>query len=798
MARRTPDTMAPENVDVDGFPEDVGDIVGAKGTGPTGENERDGDDDEMTDDDYENAISEAITSAEFYIDEQVSPDRELSARYYLAEPFGNEEKGRSQVVSPEVRGAVLGHMPGLMRMFCGVERFVEFKENAGTPYEQAQAQTDMILHVIENDNNGYVEFQSAIDNALRRKTGIFTWWWEEKELVTRTPFSGLNEDAFALLQMEAHDRSDADMNLEYEVEISEQIPDETQDGGSLVPEQFSEVSTEDQSAMENMGQPAPETYIYSGFLRRRMIRKRARFRSVPPEELILTPSNSSDVNAFALIGTREEKTISELVALGHDEDEIRDLVGGQGEPGAASNLSTNPDRMQRNQQANMERIFDTGFGDVDPASERVKYCVVYVLIDRDGDGIAERRKICTVGETNKIIYDEVYDDDSVPFALGCPYPEPHSPFGMSVADMAMDIQEIKSEVIRGTLDSLAEAIVSRIAFKQGSVNIDDLMNTARGAAIRTTDIPSNVIQNLSSQFVGANSLPIIQYVDEERNKRTGTNPASPTGFDPDSTQSTAREAIGSMIDASQERTEYIGRNLAEMMFKPLLIGLRNLLLRNQDHRRLIRLDGEDVSMDPRSWNASLDARVLIGTGRTNTTKRIMGLEKIQAMQMSVYEKYGPQNPMVTLQHIGNTTTDLIRAYGFNDTQRYFARVTPETEQNLRQMAAQAAQKPTPEQMLLQAQLDKNQKDLEGKLIAAKSAMDRAILADDQKRDKAEMDYSINVAKILGDFGIKINDAQVRAHMANDAAASTMADNAVADNQPAETPAGGAQSGGNAQ
>lgn len=780
----SPDDMLPANPD--GFPDDVGDIVGAKGTGPTGEAERDdADDDLMTDEDYRNAISGAITAAEFYIDDQVTPDRELAAKYYLAEPFGNEEKGRSAAVSPEVRGAVLGHMPGLMRMFCGTERYVEFAENPGTPYQQAQAQTDQILHVIESDNNGYMEFQSAIDNALRRKTGILTWWWEEREMVTLTPFSGLNEDALALLEMEAADKSDNDEKLSYEVEITDRQEDETQDGGGLVPEAFAQAGAEDQAAMEAAGMAPPKTYVYAGVLRKRIIRARARFRSVPPEEFIVTPTNSSNLDSYPLIGTREEKTISELVALGHDEAEIRELIGGSGDAGQSNSLATNPDRMNRNEQANLERIFDTSFSDVDPASERVKYCVVYVLIDRDGDGIAERRKICTVGENNEIIYDEIYDDDNVPFGVGCPYPEPHSPFGMSVADMAMDIQEIKSEVIRGTLDSLAESIVSRVAFRQGSVNIDDLLNPARGAAIRTTDVPSNVIQNLSSQFVGANSLPIIQYIDEERNKRTGTNPASPTGFDPDSTQSTAREAIGSMIDASQERTEYIARNLAEMMFRPLFLGIRNLLLRHQDHRRLIRLNGTDVAMDPRTWNATLDVRVLVGTGRSSTTKRQMALKEVLMMQREVYTQYGPNNPMVTLQHIGNTTTDLLRAMGFQATDRYFATVTPEMEQGLREMAAEAAKKPTPEMMLAQIQMDKNEKDFAAKMAQITNARDAAILKDDQARDKAEQDWSLGVAKILGDYGIKINEAEVRRHMAEDQASTAMVDNAMADKSEAE-------------
>jgi hypothetical protein len=365
-----------------------------------------------------------------------------------------------------------------------------------------------------------------------------------------------------------------------------------------------------------------------------------------------------------------------------------------------------------------------------------------------------------------------------------------------VADLVMDIQEIKSEILRGTLDSLAESIGSRLAFWQGKVNVDDILSTRRNAAIRTNDTPSNVIQNFAGQFVGANSLPLIAYIDEDRNKRTGTNPASPTGFDPDATQSTAREAIGSMIDASQERTEYIARNIAESMMKRLFKGVRNLLLRNQDHRRTIRINGEDVTFDPRSWLSDLDVRVLVGTGRTNATKKAMTLEKVIDRQQAIYEKYGPDNGVVTLQHISNATQDYLRAMGFSDPTRYMGKVTPELEKGLKDMAAKKAQQPTPEQMLAQVQTDKNQKEFQAKMAKIAADMRRAVMSDDQKRDQAEMNFARDAAKIMGEYGFKMDEMAMRQAISDNDAAQGMAETAMASAQPPDpaAPTGGAPNG----
>lgn len=741
----------------------------------------------MDEEAYENAVGQAINSAEMYIDMEVSPDREMLARYYAAEDFGTEEPGRSAVVAPEVRNGVLAHMPGLMRLFAGTDRYVEFKAGPGTPQGQADFQTDYVSFVIENDTpNSYLEILSAVDNAVRVRSGILTWWWEEREEVTRTHFSGLDEDAFALLQMEAMERSSADENLEYSVEVERQEPDEMQAGGSLVPPAFSEVASagpEMQNAMAMMGQGPQQTFVYDGYVQRRVIRKRARFRCVPPEEFIVSPTTSTDLNKYQLIGTREIKTIGELVALGHNEDEIRDAIDGHGSTNEYSitNLDMNGERLQRAEAAGqMERLFDTGIAEVDPASEMVKYCVVYLMIDADGDGIPERRKICTVGNNYRIIYDEVYEDDGVPFSLGCPYPEPHSPFGMSVSDMLLDVQEVKSDLMRGTLDSLTESITSRIAFWQGKVNVDDVLNSRRGAAIRTNDVPSNVIQNLASPFNGANTIPVIQYVDEEATKRGGKNPASPTGFDPDSTQSTAREAVGSMIDGANERTEYIARNLAETLFKPFFQGIRSLIVRNQDHKRTITLMGQDVSVDPRPWKAGLDVRVLVGTGRTSQTKKVMALQAVIQQQQLIFEKYGPGNGFVTLENMINAQQDYLRASGFSDPYRYMGRFDPNREAQMAAAAAKKAQQPTPEQMLAQIQSQKNQQDFAAKMAKLQNDRDMVLLRDDTQRDKAEQDFSLGVAKILGDYGIKIDEAHVRQAMAaNDMASSVNQDEAAA-------------------
>jgi hypothetical protein len=703
----------------------------------------------MDDETFGHLVSAGIAAAENYVDTYLSPKRELAARYYDGEAFGNEVAGRSQVVATEVRDAILAMLPGLLRIFCGTTNPVEFEANPGTPSEQADQQTAMVSHVIFRDNPGYEIVRDAMKDALQRKTGVFTWWWEERETVTSSAFTDLPEQALMLLQLEAEDNSDADVGIEFRIDVTDQRPDETQPGGSMVPDVLAEATPEDR---ELAGQ-APRM-LTSGTLYRRVLRRRVRVAAVPPEEFIATPQATADLDRFTLVGRRMERTIGELVSLGHDEEEIREAIGGQGD-GAGSALQTNPEAIQRNEGANLDKLFDAGFESADPASEYVKYCEVYVLVDYDGDGIPERRKICTVGASNHIIYNELHDDDMVPFGPICPDPEAHSPFGGSVADWTMDLQEIKSEAIRGMLDSLAESIVPSRAVDRRRVNMGDVMNTGRGAVLRVDGTPADAIYDLARPFVGQQVLPVLAYVDEMKTRRTGTNPASPSGIDMDALQSTAKEGVQAVVDSSHDRLEMIARNFAETGFTRLVKGVRNLLCRHQDHRRVLRLMGKPAVVDPRNWVADLDTTANVGIGRGNGQKRLQGLGAILAKQEMAIQTYGPNNGVIGMEEYAYTLAEFCRELGFSDPTRFVKAYTPEMQQRAEELANAAASKPTPEELLYRAQSEKSQADMQTKLAAIMERREAAIRADATKGAEINMRFAIEAAKLLGTFGSQV-------------------------------------------
>ena len=80
----------------------------------------------MDDSELESLVGIELTDATSFIDAELSPVRARAIEYYRGEPFGNEEEGRSQVVSTDVRDTISGVMPSLMRVFFGSKKVVQF------------------------------------------------------------------------------------------------------------------------------------------------------------------------------------------------------------------------------------------------------------------------------------------------------------------------------------------------------------------------------------------------------------------------------------------------------------------------------------------------------------------------------------------------------------------------------------------------------------------------------------------------------------------------------------------------
>jgi len=180
----------------------------------------------------------------------------------------------------------------------------------------------------------------------------------------------------------------------------------------------------------------------------------------------------------------------------------------------------------------------------------------------------------------------------------------------------------------------------------------------------------------------------------------------------------------------------------------------------------MRLNGQYVPMDPRTWNADMDLSVNVGLGTGQEDQKHMALSQALQMQMQIWQNYGPTNGLVTMVGIRNTLGDMLGLAGVRNVDRYFSPMTPEQEQQLVQQAQQAqSQQTSPEQELARATVEaetiRAQSKMQTDSMRIKIDAQKAIAQDDRERDRMDQDLLIEAARILGQWGQKIDVEEIK-------------------------------------
>ena len=686
----------------------------------------------LSSEDIQSLVGRMIDEAKEYNDTELQPKREQATNYYQSEPYGNEEEGRSQVVTTEVADVVEGYMPSLLRIFAGPERAVEYKPRGDEDEAVAEQQTDYVNYVIFEDSAGFMQLYSGMKDALIRKVGIFKWWWDDAEHTETATYSGLDEQ-----QLE-------ELKADEDVDVRETEIDDTGDRTT-----FSAIVTN----------------RYSG---------RAKFQACPGEEISWNRTARSVDDALIMVHTREVR-VDELMAMGYAYEDLEEAIG-------ASELSDNPD-----EDARVAHLSESGGNADDEAQDwftrPVRFDEAYVYLNIDGDEEeASLCKVVMVGDSHELLDDPstgiAYEKVSHrPFAFICPIPEPHTLVGLSKADRVMDLQLINSSVLRGTLDSLSMTLDPRTEMVDGQVNYDDLMNPEIGSVVRVRQ--PNMLREVAHRFVGGDTLPFMQYLGELKENRTGMSKAA-AGLDADALQSASKMAVAATVTGSQQQIEMVARIFAETGIKDLYKGLLRTIVEHQDFERTVRIRNEWVTVDPRAWEATADVIVNVALGGGMPEEQQQTMREILAKQEHIMQVLGPTNPLVGVDQYSNTLHRIVEMSGRKNSDQYFTRITKQEADQLAAEAEQAAQQqpqepPDPVAMIVaQAELKKAETaEMQAQVQAAAKQQELELktqelqLKDDRERDKQAADTVLRLHELQLKYEGSLTRAALDAEIAQE-------------------------------
>jgi hypothetical protein len=235
------------------------------------------------------------------------------------------------------------------------------------------------------------------------------------------------------------------------------------------------------------------------------------------------------------------------------------------------------------------------------------------------------------------------------------------------------------------------------------------------------------------------------------------------GMDADALQSQTAAGVNAAVQAASAVSELIARNLAEGGMRQMFRLIAQIARANPNQGEMIRLDGQFVPVDPRSWTSDLDLVTNVGLGNNRREERIAALQLTMQTQMQIWQAYGPQNGIVTMTGIRNTLADILGMAGISNADRYYNPMNPQMEQMLMMQAAQAAQaqqgqaQPSdPNQAFLQAEQMKMSARVQADMAKTQLDAQRLQMEDDLKRDQMAQDLALKAAELLAKTGVQLD------------------------------------------
>ena len=635
-------------------------------------------------------------------DSALSNDRASAIDYYLGQPFGNEEEGRSQVVSYDVQDTIEAALPQLLKVFVAGDKVVQFDPKGPEDQDAAEQETDYINHVVMEKNNGFKIFYVWFKDALLSKNGYVKVFSEEEEETEEYDYKGLTDGQ---LQMLASDEN---------TEVLEH---------TAYPDPSINMDVIYQQASMNGVDPATIVQPMLHDVKLKVTEKKTEIviENVAPENMMV----SVDTTGPNLEDARfvQHREVMQLADIAEAFDKPLEYI--------KSIMSDLRDTFE--EESNARDIYDEEY---DRAIESDEALVKDTYIKLDG----ERYRIVILGNT--ILYKE--KSEVVPFACITPMIMPHRHIGRSYADLTMDIQLIKSTLIRGQLDNMYLANNGRYAISD-RVNLDDMLTSRPGGIVRVEGDPGSGIMPLSHPPLPASSFGMVEYMDSMKEKRTGVT-AYNQGLDANSLNKTAT-GVAQIMNASQQRIELVARTFAETGVKELFKLVHHLVRTTLTKPDIIRLRNKWVEVDPREWKARKDLSISVGLGAGNKDQQLAHLMSILSMQ-----KEAIQIGLTSPEKIYNALAKLTQNAGFKNPEEFWTNPANNPQ-------GQQPPQEDPNDKLIQGQLAIEQQKAQSDMQLSQQKA-QAQLAQEQERSKN--DIIIEREKIVAQAELERFKAQLKA------------------------------------
>lgn len=617
----------------------------------------------------QNSVGDWLNSSD------LAKERLRSTYEYAGVPVGHlSPQGVSTIVDTSTTETVEAYAAILSDLFLNNQRLARFVPYNDTPgaYKNAKDASLLVNYCLFKQNNGWELLEAWMKCALLWKNGVIRWDYvedhsyvfEEYEKITQTKLDELLSD----------DDLDIVGDLQFENEMAEE-------GGM-------------------------ELVYVDVRLRRKINNSKVKLELIPPESFRISREASSIEDAD-FVGIQSTYTRSEMrkmwpeIAGDLSEDDWNEMGVNQwtgttrySEDVAARKLVTG----QEYYQGSMSH-------DVFPleANREVTVTECWMKVDRDGDGIAELKRLIIAG--THILYEE--DVDMVPLASLSPINIPFEYYGLSIADFTRSSTLASTAILRGFVENTYLTNYSPKLADPNVVDFSALQNMKPKQIIPTNGNPAMAVSAMVPEAMSTGTVPLLEHLQIIKEQATGMSKAAQGLNDTLYVSGNSEAKIAQVQSASQKRIQHIARRFAETGFKRLCLGVYHTMRKCMTQNVSCNVAGKFADINPQSLPYHLECEVFVDIGENSNMNRIQKLKQLGSEVMPALQAQGagmlvkPETPAILANQI-------VEAMGL-DANDFFEDYTSD---EFKQKAAEAMQKKSQEaEQAKQLELAKAQSDV---------------------------------------------------------------------------------------
>ena len=496
---------------------------------------------------------------------------------YNGEPYGNERKGYSTIVSQDIRKQNEWQFPSLIEPFVSAPEIVNCTPITYDDTAGAKQAEHLLNYQFCRGFNRYLFMSQMIKVFQREGTVVVRTGWDFKEEVTM-----------------------------------EMVPT------PVMPEMDPMMVGEAIRRGYDIPQPEPMMVLKEQEVRRTVV-NRPTAEVVDNVDVFIDPTCRGDISKAQFVVYRFKSSMSQLK-----------------EDGRYKNLDKiSIDSKEDSESLYIEPSTASNFSFTDDPRKEFEVFEYWGNIDRNGDGIAEPIVATWAHNTLIRLEDNPYPDKEIPFVSVAMSAEPFSLNGVANAELLSVPQKVKTSILRGVIDNMSKSNNGQKGIKMGALDPINRKKFMNGQDFEFNGTPADFWDGSYNQLPGSVG-DFYTMMSNDVEALTGVKSFS-GGIGGSSLGNTAT-AVNGALNSTAKREIDLVRNIAENGVKPMLRKWLSYSSEFLDPEEVVRVTSEEfVPIKKNDLKGNIDIDITISTAETDTQKSQELAFMLQTMGQSLPE-----------------------------------------------------------------------------------------------------------------------------------------------------------------